>query len=100
MKKATTKFVFCFNTYFIYLTYVFLKVPICGGIFSAIKSQKRIEELEKNNPFRRTINEPDHFEADVTEETFKKICDPTMKSKKKLKKNWIDVRKCKIFLSR
>ena len=96
MKKTMTKLV---NYHFTLLNYRFkicyLQIPDVGGIFAARKCQKRIEEYEKSNPYKPVIEEPGHFTANITEEMWNQIYDPTMKQRKKLRKNWIDVRKCK-----
>ena len=96
MKKTMMKLV---NYHFYLLNFViefcYLQIPDVGGIFAAQKCQKRIEEFEKRNPYKPVINEPDHFKAVITKEVWNQIHDPTMKQRKKLRKNWIEVRKCK-----
>ena len=47
--------------------------------------------MERLNPYRPVIDEPGCFEADMNEELWKQICDPALKTSKKLKKNWIEV---------
>ena len=87
------------NFYFAFVDSVFktyyLQIPEVGGIFTAQKCLDRIEDIEKRNPYKSTIDETGHFTADITEDIWNQIHDPTTKKRKKLRKNWIEVRKYK-----